>query len=107
MITVDLMRYIESDKVEDNIEVFYAKGAKMTYDTFKDRTDKESNLYIISKHILGEKFVEEHSIEEWIKALKRKCIHEDYKKAYKKSQEAEDELDKIIEEDAKKDGDKK
>ena len=107
MVTVNLMRYIESDKVQENIEVFYAKGAKMTYDTFKDRTEKESNLYIISKIILGEKFVEEHSIEEWIKALKRKCIHEDYKKAYKKSQEAEDELDKIIEKDSKKDGDKK
>ena len=108
MVTVNLMRYIENDKNDiDVLEVFYCKNAKMTYNTFKDRTDKESNLYVISKHILGEKFVEEHSIEEWIKALRKKCVHENYRSAYKKSQEAEDELDKIIEKDAKKDGDKK
>ena len=108
MITVNLMRYIENDKNDiDMLEVFYCKNAKMTYNTFKDRTDRESNLYVISRHILGEKFVEEHSIEEWIKALKKKCVHENYRDAYHKSQKAEDELDKIIEKDAKKDGDKK
>ena len=78
------------------LELYYATGAKLNYDLFAKRSKDESMFYIICKEILGEDYIIEHSIVDWVKALNRKCVHEPYHKAHERIELEEKDLDELM-----------
>ena len=80
----------------NTLELYYAKGAKLNYDLFAKRSKDESMFYIICKEILGEEYIIEHSIADWVKALDRKCVHEPYHKAHERIELEEKDLDELM-----------